>query len=226
MIGTILPRSTIPLPEGMKFPAFCYTRHGAFLSFAMDDNTLQWVTSLQIEEKERKNGWEEYRASGQAVADLKARYSDIKQEPIRSMVDNLTQDNVKIWAPYLMPRLEKWHTDRVCMIGDAAHAIPPSAGQGAAQAFEDVGLLARLLVKDNKSDYPALFQQFERLRRPRIDKIRAMTARAEGTRRETTNGWYWWAKVVATKVGFWIAGNKGYLQNSAITGYDVTRVLV
>ncbi|KAF8313882.1 hypothetical protein DL93DRAFT_1139076 [Clavulina sp. PMI_390] len=34
---------------------------------------------------------------------------------------------------------------RVVMLGDAAHAIPPSAGQGINQAFEDVYMFARFL---------------------------------------------------------------------------------
>ena len=41
-----------------------------------------------------------------------------------------------------MPR---WHADRVCLIGDAAHATTPSAGQGASLALEDAMVLAQCL---------------------------------------------------------------------------------
>lgn len=48
-----------------------------------------------------------------------------------------------------VPDLEHWvsHSGRVILIGDAAHAIPPSGGQGAASAFEDAETLAYVLGK-------------------------------------------------------------------------------
>ena len=208
----------------MQLPAFFYTRHGTFLSFANDDQTLQWATSLKTPERDRKTGWEEYEKSGQAVADLKERYSDMQQEPIKSLVDSLTNENVRLWAPYLMPDIEKWHTDRICLIGDAAHAIPPSVGQGAAQAFEDIGLLSRILLRDDTPDYPSVFAQFEALRRPRIDKIRELTASAEATRRETASPWLWWLKGLGTKAAFWVGGDNGILKNDDLVEYDVTKV--
>jgi 2-polyprenyl-6-methoxyphenol hydroxylase-like FAD-dependent oxidoreductase len=39
-----------------------------------------------------------------------------------------------------------WYRDRVVIIGDAAHAMTPHLGQGAAQAIEDAVVLARLLA--------------------------------------------------------------------------------
>jgi len=41
-----------------------------------------------------------------------------------------------------------WYHDRVALIGDAAHAITPHLGQGAAQAVEDAVVLAEELQKD------------------------------------------------------------------------------
>ncbi|MFV2114254.1 FAD-dependent monooxygenase [Micromonospora sp. LOL_025] len=39
-----------------------------------------------------------------------------------------------------------WHRGRVVLIGDAAHACPPTIAQGAAQALEDAAVLAELLL--------------------------------------------------------------------------------
>jgi 2-polyprenyl-6-methoxyphenol hydroxylase-like FAD-dependent oxidoreductase len=46
-----------------------------------------------------------------------------------------------------MPTLERWFSEsaRVVILGDAAHAMPPSSGQGVNMAFEDVWTLAKLL---------------------------------------------------------------------------------
>ncbi|AEE47117.1 FAD-dependent monooxygenase [Cellulomonas fimi] len=41
---------------------------------------------------------------------------------------------------------EPWNRGRVVLIGDAAHACPPTLAQGAAQALEDAAVLAELLL--------------------------------------------------------------------------------
>lgn len=51
-----------------------------------------------------------------------------------------------IWPFHTVPKLDSWASEkgRVIISGDAAHAIPPTAGQGANQAFEDNFSLAYL----------------------------------------------------------------------------------
>jgi 2-polyprenyl-6-methoxyphenol hydroxylase-like FAD-dependent oxidoreductase len=39
-----------------------------------------------------------------------------------------------------------WHRDRVVLVGDAAHAMTPNMGQGAAMALEDTAVLCELLA--------------------------------------------------------------------------------
>ena len=73
------------------------------------------------------------------------------------------------WPIHDLPSLPRWYDDRVCLLGDAAHAMSPSAGQGASLAMEDALVLARCL---RDSDEPAqAFAAFERLRRPRVEAI-------------------------------------------------------
>ena len=43
-----------------------------------------------------------------------------------------------------LPRVP-WHAGRVVLLGDAAHAMTPNMGQGAAMALEDAAVLAELL---------------------------------------------------------------------------------
>ena len=45
-----------------------------------------------------------------------------------------------------------WHRGRLVLIGDAAHACPPTLAQGAAQAFEDAAVLAELLLAADTLD--------------------------------------------------------------------------
>ncbi|MEO8906323.1 MAG: methyltransferase [Polyangiaceae bacterium] len=60
--------------------------------------------------------------------------------------------------------------DRVLLIGDAAHAVLPSLGQGANAAFEDCAVLDRCLQK-YPSDWRSVFAEFERLRKPNLDVL-------------------------------------------------------
>ncbi|MBO9728489.1 MAG: FAD-dependent monooxygenase [Chitinophaga sp.] len=85
---------------------------------------------------------------------------------------------------YDMPALEKWHTEKVCLIGDAAHAISPHTGQGASLALEDSAVLAKCMAKYTN---PRLaFSRFQQLRSDRVAKVIAQ-ARKVGKAKSKPN---------------------------------------
>lgn len=66
-----------------------------------------------------------------------------------------------------------WHlAGKVLLLGDAAHAIVPFHGQGMNAAFEDCAVFDELL--DRHGDWQALFEDFERRRRPNTEAIAQM----------------------------------------------------
>src|SRR5690242_9974124 len=70
--------------------------------------------------------------------------------------------------------LDRWHLGgRALLLGDAAHAIVPFHGQGMNAGFEDAAELATLL-QAQPDDPTAVFEQFQRARRPNADAIAAM----------------------------------------------------
>ncbi|MEH6721669.1 MAG: FAD-dependent monooxygenase [Aurantimonas endophytica] len=64
--------------------------------------------------------------------------------------------------------------DRVVLIGDAGHAMPPYAAQGAGMAIEDAAVLAASLAE--APDLHAALARYESERRPRIDRLRRRVA--------------------------------------------------
>jgi len=61
-----------------------------------------------------------------------------------------------------------WCQDKVCLIGDAAHATTPNLGQGACQAIEDAYVLSECLNQYNPNE---AFKEFQRLRISKVHMI-------------------------------------------------------
>ncbi len=98
---------------------------------------------------------------------------------IRSAVDPVGR-----WPIYDLPTLPTWHRGPVCLIGDAAHATSPHAGQGASLALEDAIVLAKCLR--DVPDLERAFGSFEAQRRPRVEKL-VRAARRQGRRKASTS---------------------------------------
>ncbi|WP_189301498.1 FAD-dependent oxidoreductase [Streptomyces cinerochromogenes] len=80
-----------------------------------------------------------------------------------------------------MPLGAPWHTGRVLLAGDAAHAASPATGQGASMALEDAVVLAKA-VRD-LPDPERAFTAYERHRRPRTEhNITVSGGLSRGTR--------------------------------------------
>ena len=79
------------------------------------------------------------------------------------------------WVTYDLPSVPVWHTARTVLVGDAAHAVSPSAGQGASLAIEDAVVLGKCLR--DTPDPATAFRTFEALRRPRVERMVAQGRR-------------------------------------------------
>ena len=76
------------------------------------------------------------------------------------------------WGLFTRPLTQNWGRGRVQLIGDAAHAMLPNAGQGACQAFEDAYILARWLEGRDPAD---AFANFRRIRIPRVHGVQRLS---------------------------------------------------
>ena len=85
-------------------------------------------------------------------------YNDVVKEIIKST--NTSQIH-KAEILDLKPT-NKWFSNNICLLGDAAHATTPNLGQGACQAIEDAFVLSECLAKYD--DTSKAFEEFQKLR--------------------------------------------------------------
>lgn len=88
-------------------------------------------------------------------------------------------EDILVTNAHDLPETSAWSTERILLIGDAAHAASPATGQGASMAFEDAVVLAKSL-RDSENQAAAL-KLYEQLRRPRTEyNIKASAAMSGG----------------------------------------------
>ena len=110
-------------------------------------------------------------ASRQALEDASA--VEVLQERVRGWPqvvrdavastppDSILYDEVRDLLPY-----RRWGEGRVTLLGDAAHPMLPTLGQGACQAIEDATALVRCL--DSEANVEAALRSYERRRSRRV----------------------------------------------------------
>ncbi|MEV7552443.1 NAD(P)/FAD-dependent oxidoreductase [Amycolatopsis sp. NPDC089917] len=99
-----------------------------------------------------------------------------------------TGDDVFGGHAYDVPSTPVWFTESMVLVGDAAHAASPAAGQGASMALEDSVVLAQCLR--DLPDAPTAFAAYERLRRARVEKLVASSAAvSSGTTPDRDRNW-------------------------------------
>jgi len=89
--------------------------------------------------------------------------------PAHEMLAAATPDDmVVLGAMHIMPSAPRWHRGRMVLVGDAAHVPSNSTGQGASMSIESAIQLARSL---RDLPVPQAFEAYEKLRRPRVEKV-------------------------------------------------------
>ena len=111
-----------------------------------------------------------------------AEWGDMARQIIDAVCAN--KETLYLWPFMRMPKLERWFSDtgRVLLVGDAAHALPPSSGQGVNQALEDVYSFTRLL-KSGHSDIREALKSWQEARQARIDAVFNWATNAQNVQR-------------------------------------------
>jgi salicylate hydroxylase len=140
---------------GRHFIAY-YIRQGKLVNIVTQEDTDKWV----------EEGW-----STRGDSD-EMRQSFPNPEPRLEKLLSLVTECSK-WGLFTRPLTQNWGRGRIQLIGDAAHAMLPNAGQGACQAFEDSYILGRWLAACR--DPAEAFANFRRVRIPRVHGVQRLS---------------------------------------------------
>jgi 2-polyprenyl-6-methoxyphenol hydroxylase-like FAD-dependent oxidoreductase len=185
--GGFVPRSVIEdTPIGQRvlttFGQSGFFGYG-FCSSAPTDGAMWWST-------QPSHGVDaaEFRAMSQdALRRHLRQFHAGWHDPIPRILD--AAENIVVTDTLDVATLPTWSRKRTLLIGDAAHATSPHAGQGASLALEDAMRLGRLML--DRQELGLTFQNFEAERRPRAEKIVALARRNSNSKREfsPTGAW-------------------------------------
>ncbi|MEO1433425.1 MAG: NAD(P)/FAD-dependent oxidoreductase [Cyanobacteria bacterium J06633_8] len=98
-------------------------------------------------------------------------------KPLRALVEATPSERILERAICDRLPLENWSQGRVTLLGDAAHPMSPSLGQGANSSFEDAWVLADCL--SNSSNIIEALDNYEQRRIPRLKIIQTRSAKGE-----------------------------------------------
>jgi 2-polyprenyl-6-methoxyphenol hydroxylase-like FAD-dependent oxidoreductase len=169
-INSVVDRAKLRIPESYHLPATVMGKNGAFLLVPQKpDGSELFIGSQRRFAELDHEGWQALRNE-----ENKQDWPDV----VQSALEATPVDRMGFWAFYGIPPLASWLSDskRIILVGDAAHAIPPTVAQGANQAFEDVRSLATLLSKlSEKVPLDKAAARWQSYRQARIDKVLDLT---------------------------------------------------
>jgi 2-polyprenyl-6-methoxyphenol hydroxylase-like FAD-dependent oxidoreductase len=215
-ITCALDRSKLVYPAG--FSAYTYPmpvaingNNGAFVMAPQNIEGSEVLAGTQRSYPEQdRAGWHALLADREGLLELfRTGYEDWDSVS-QSALDNVNLDTLAIWPYCVVPKLDSWKSaqGRVVILGDAAHAIPPTAGQGASQGFEDAFTLAALLPRIS-STFPAdeALAQWKDMRQERVDKVIALALQLNNARLPQMER----EKLIASGELVWQSGENGEL---------------
>ncbi|MGW1508037.1 FAD-dependent oxidoreductase [Streptomyces sp. NPDC002394] len=174
--GARMHRSGMPSTDGVMY--MCFGKRAFFGYQVFEDSSAVWFVNLPhrapmtVSEAQAIGADAWMRVLRNAFAD--------DRTPALGMISRTEADDLLITGPMEnMPGVAHWTRGRMTLIGDAAHAASSSSGQGASIAAESAVQLARCL---RDLPYDQAFAAYERLRRPRVERIIKLGARTNSNK--------------------------------------------
>lgn len=201
----LLPGTNDPEPTHFETSGMNLGRRGMLLtSFHNSAKDSIYVGALmQVPEIASRDGWKAKGADAEKTRqEMLERYSGAANPLIQHAIED-AQD-LYLWPVFTLSKGGKWATERVMLIGDSAHAMPPQ-GESTGIVFEDGVLFARCLAKwmqERRAEGVPVkesFDAYEKLRRARIDTAFDESQSVVKTVQDTP----WWGHKIKMNVVPW-----------------------
>jgi salicylate hydroxylase len=163
----LVPLSALPpevqaLPPGIHIgPRRLFLRYplrgGSLINYAAFVETSSW----------QGEGW----SIRSSIDELLHHFIDA-EPAVQAWIKATPPDQLFKWALHAREPLATWRAGRTTLLGDAAHAMLPFMGQGAATSLEDAMVLARCLAAFSVDD---ALRRYEAVRRERTTLIQTQS---------------------------------------------------
>ena len=155
-------------------------------------DSLAWWSTYEIKECPDPKSLD----MDDVMRQLRERHGQWKDPVVQSVLKSAHIQNM--YPTWTSPELPTWERHGVVLLGDAAHALPPTSGQGASQALEDCETFALFLAYhlsdrselDDSSNDASLKQainkaakQYMDLRQPRVRGILKAAQKMQNSKR-------------------------------------------
>ncbi|KAF2832112.1 FAD/NAD(P)-binding domain-containing protein [Ophiobolus disseminans] len=219
----ILPNSTDFEPTHFETSGMNFGRRGILLTSFHDEarDSIYVGALMQVPEIASRDGWKAKGADAEKTRkEMLERYAGAANP----LVEHVIQDarDLYLWPVFTLSKGGKWATERVMLIGDSAHAMPPQ-GESTGIVFEDGVLFARCLARwmetKRQEGVPIkeAFDAYEKLRRARIDTAFDESQSVVKTVQDTP----WWGHRIKIYVVPWyLWWTRGYREGHFVE--DVT----
>lgn len=90
------------------------------------------------------------------------------------VLSKIPEDGILEWKLADLAPMDTWifPTGKIALLGDACHAMLPSAAQGAGMGIEDGASVAEFLARaEDKSQIPLVLKSWEQMRLPRCTQV-------------------------------------------------------
>ncbi len=177
---TLVPTSALPsdIHDGNVTHWTGATREGFVISYYVRQRSFVNIVAVRRQPTWTEESW----STPSTREEMVAAFADAG-----SAVGQVLRNATKVykWGQFAGEHAEQWTKGRVTLLGDAAHAMLATFGQGAAMAFEDSYILARWLA-EHRDDPERALAGYEAVRKPRATRIQAYSRTEVAFKKLTT----------------------------------------